>query len=186
MCLRRCPEVFVEVLARVRWESSAGHSPLCPNHIDTVTKEDPQIGLYTSPSKVKHKDQPGYSQPHSPTSSRVTQTGILRFSSDFVLTQMKGVLDGFFLLNCSIKRFRGDGILYPKYTLAVSKNNFVVHIVFTVNLTMTESKHDWLNATNTINLSLTVKLDCKKKKKYRKKHQKRKSFSNQCILTFNF
>lgn len=55
--------MFVEVLARVRGEPSAGHSPpAAPSHSDTVTKGDPQIVLYTSPpppSKVRHKDLAG-------------------------------------------------------------------------------------------------------------------------------
>lgn len=50
--------MFVEVLARVRGEPSAGHSPpAAPSHSDTVTKGDPQIVLlYFPPSKVRHKD----------------------------------------------------------------------------------------------------------------------------------
>lgn len=42
--------MFVEVLARVRGEPSAGHSPpAAPSHSDTVTKGDPRIVLYTPP-----------------------------------------------------------------------------------------------------------------------------------------
>lgn len=54
MCLTRCPEVFVEVLARVRWEPSVGHSPHCPQpHWYSNKRGPPDRPLYST-SKVKH------------------------------------------------------------------------------------------------------------------------------------
>lgn len=67
--------MFVEVLARVRGEPSAGHSPpAAPSHSDTVTKGDPQIVLYTSPPPPARSDTktwPGCSQPRSPTGTHM-------------------------------------------------------------------------------------------------------------------
>lgn len=55
--------MFVEVLARVRGEPSAGHSPpAAPSHSDTVTKGDPRIVLYTPPARSDTKTWPGCSQ----------------------------------------------------------------------------------------------------------------------------
>lgn len=52
--------MFVEVLARVRGEPSAGHGPpAAPSHSDTVTKGDPQIVLSTPTNKVRDKDLSG-------------------------------------------------------------------------------------------------------------------------------
>lgn len=54
MCLTRCPEVFVEVLARARWEPSVGHSPHCPRpHWYSNKRGPPDRPLYST-SKVKH------------------------------------------------------------------------------------------------------------------------------------
>lgn len=71
--------MFVEVLARVRGEPSAGHSPpAAPSHSDTVTKGDPQIVLYTSPPPQQGQTQrPGravlsLALPQEPTCSLVT------------------------------------------------------------------------------------------------------------------
>lgn len=58
MRLRGGVDVFVEVLARVRGEPSAGHGPpAAPSHSDTVTKGDPQIVLST-PTKQGQRQRP--------------------------------------------------------------------------------------------------------------------------------
>lgn len=97
MRLEGCISVFVKVLARVRGEPSAGHSPpAAPSHSDTVTKGDPQIVLYTSPPPARSdtKTWPGCSQPRSPTGTHMFFSDDTNYQKSaqilIMLMEMKG------------------------------------------------------------------------------------------------